>query len=171
MYIIRDPRSVAVSYYHHQKKVKNIDQSMTFTEFLKIFLSGECDSYGNWEENVLSWQAIAHDKNRILILKYEDLLENTYKELFNISEFLGWNKDLKDCQRAANKSAFGNMKEDEKKHQKKIKSIRNSDPSLPFVRSGISDEWKSYFSKNDLALLEKTFSEGMKVYNYSESSL
>ena len=55
IYIIRDPRDVAVSLYFYAKKVKNIDDSFSLEAFIKrLFVPGR--SYaGTWGENAGSW--------------------------------------------------------------------------------------------------------------------
>jgi len=55
IYIIRDPRDVAVSLYFYAKKVKNIDDSFSLDAFIKrLFVPGRSYS-GTWGENAGSW--------------------------------------------------------------------------------------------------------------------
>jgi len=55
IYIIRDPRDVAVSLYYYAKKVKNIDDSFSLDAFIKrLFVPGRSYS-GTWGENAGSW--------------------------------------------------------------------------------------------------------------------
>jgi hypothetical protein len=55
IYIIRDPRDVAVSLYFYAKKVKNIDDSFSLEAFIKrLFVPGR-NYAGTWGENAGSW--------------------------------------------------------------------------------------------------------------------
>jgi sulfotransferase family protein len=56
VYIIRDPRDVAVSIYYYAKKVKNIDDSLSLEAFVKQRMLVPGRSYnGTWGENAGSW--------------------------------------------------------------------------------------------------------------------
>lgn len=53
VYIVRDGRDVAVSYYYHLKIWKNMD--LDFSVYLKKFLTGRLNNYGSWRDHVHSW--------------------------------------------------------------------------------------------------------------------
>ncbi len=56
IYIIRDPRDVAVSLYYYAKKVKNIDDSLSLDAFVKARFLVPGRSYnGTWGEHAGSW--------------------------------------------------------------------------------------------------------------------
>ena len=57
IYIIRDPRDVAVSLYFYAKKVKNIDDSFSLDAFVKRLLVPGRSYSGTWGENAGSWLA------------------------------------------------------------------------------------------------------------------
>ena len=58
IYIVRDPRDVAVSYYYYHIKVRRIDDKYPIDRFIQRFIRGELDSFGSWEENVGSWMGV-----------------------------------------------------------------------------------------------------------------
>lgn len=55
IYIIRDPRDVAVSLYYYAKKVKNIDDSFSLEAFVKRMLVPGRSYNGTWGEHAGSW--------------------------------------------------------------------------------------------------------------------
>ena len=55
IYIVRDPRDVAVSYYHFQMKTKEISQEMTIDEYVTAFVQDGSSRFGCWGENVGGW--------------------------------------------------------------------------------------------------------------------
>ncbi len=55
IYIIRDPRDVAVSLYYYAKKVKNIDDSFTLEAFITRMLVPGRSYNGTWGEHAGSW--------------------------------------------------------------------------------------------------------------------
>src|SRR5580700_7359176 len=120
IYIVRDPRDVALSAYHFDRKGKNIPDGFPMdtyvtTRFMKTdgyfgtwgehagswlvnsknvfqisrLKDGFLGTVGSWGENVMSWLgARGHDRG-FLLIRYEDLLEDTPREMTRIAEFLG----------------------------------------------------------------------------------
>ena len=88
IYIVRDPRSVSISYFEYLKKMKSISKNMKFDNFLDLFLNGELDNYGSWSENVNSWVATKKEDKNFLIIKYENLKKDTLGSLSKIVNFL-----------------------------------------------------------------------------------
>src|SRR6516162_9005881 len=56
IYIVRDPRDVAVSTYYFRIKRRAIADDFPLPQFVSCFVRGELNhSYGTWFENVGSW--------------------------------------------------------------------------------------------------------------------
>src|SRR5260370_21131655 len=74
IYIMRDPRDVAVSFYHHNVKARNIPDNYPMASFVPRFIAAEFDHmFGSWRDNVLSWMTLRGDSPDFLMLRYEDL--------------------------------------------------------------------------------------------------
>ena len=84
IYIVRDPRSVFLSYFEHKKKMKKIDIDSTYDDYITSFLNGKFDGFGSWSENVNSWLSTRANTDRFLLVKYEDLKQDTEKQLKKI---------------------------------------------------------------------------------------
>ena len=167
IYIVRDPRSVAISYFHYLQKVNKIQHDLPFQEYLKIFLIGGYDSYGTWKENVESWISTRlADQNRFILTKYENLLSDTYTEFQRIVDFIGIESTESRLVNSIEKSSFSNMRANEKINMDKTKAFENTDLSKPFVRAGRTDEWKEFMSEQDLNLIYKHFGSTMKKFGY-----
>ncbi len=86
IYIVRDPRSVIKSYANHMQ----ISESEAF-ETLKSYryISGSRGEtlMGDWSSNYKSWK-IFKKKNKYLLIRYEDLLNDTRSTFFKILEFV-----------------------------------------------------------------------------------
>ncbi|HKV38100.1 MAG TPA: sulfotransferase domain-containing protein, partial [Blastocatellia bacterium] len=55
VYIVRDPRDVAVSSYYYAKKMKNIGDSTSIHAYIKTDFMAGGDYNGTWGEHVGSW--------------------------------------------------------------------------------------------------------------------
>jgi len=72
IYIVRDPRDVAISFYHHNVKAGNIPDDYSMASFVPRFIAGEFDcKFGSWRDNVLSWISVRGDSPNFMMLRDE----------------------------------------------------------------------------------------------------
>jgi peroxiredoxin len=85
LYVVRDGKDVAVSYYHfHQTHMR---YTGSFEEFYEQFLKGELAN-GSWLRHVEGWWRRRKDAN-VLVLHYEDLVHDLEGAVRRIIAFLG----------------------------------------------------------------------------------
>lgn len=84
IYLYRDGRDVAVSYYNYYKKHKNYNKP--FEDFVREMLSGSVD-FGSWQGHIKSWMFEGHNIP-FLPISYENLCCNTSEVLKDIAAFL-----------------------------------------------------------------------------------
>ncbi len=166
IYIVRDPRDVAVSYYFHQIKFRNIDATMAIDAYVDDFVSGESDPFGSWGENVGSWLGARKNKNGFLLVRYEDLLSQPEIELKKIAVFLDIEKTEREFHRAVEMSSLENMKASEIETGDKWKPVEKTRSDMCFVRSGKSGNWKDYLSKRCVNKIENSWRDLMKELGY-----
>jgi methylamine dehydrogenase accessory protein MauD len=85
IYVARDGKDVAVSYYHFQKT--HMGFKGTFDEFFERFLKGEV-RYGSWFRHVRGWWQHRDDPN-VLFLRYQELIDNLPGCMRRIAAFCG----------------------------------------------------------------------------------
>ena len=149
IYIIRDGRDVAISYYYHHLREETFKGELN--DFVKIFLQGKVDGLDPWHKHIESWIKAGEHSN-ILFLIYEDCLENPFRELKKIIEFLNINVSDKVIQYAIETNTKEKMRTKEKDSTFAIGKITKK---IPFVRKGKSKEWESVYSDE----LKKEFYE------------
>lgn len=114
VYMYRDGRDVAVSYYDLSKKAFGYTGS--FEDFLKAMLSGDAVVvYGSWQSHVSGWTAAA-EKETVLPVKYEDLCADTFGIMSNVCSFLGKTVGSEVIEQAITKSAFRIQQDDVRKY-------------------------------------------------------
>ncbi|GAB3807180.1 sulfotransferase domain-containing protein [Virgibacillus kimchii] len=156
IYLVRDPRDIVISYYHHFKRYYNSNRN--FDDFFEAFMQGNI-GYGKWSTNVDSWLDNQEKiKHGFLLIKYEDLLENTRKEAERIIDFLNLDRTEKEINEAVEWASFDNMSALEKKQRDHL--IGNSptvNQSIPFVREGKANNWKSFLSEAQQRKINQSF--------------
>src|ERR1700722_16103533 len=89
IYLVRDPRDVAVSEYHFDLKKRYIEPDVTLEQFVKRFIAGETSSYGSWWEHAASWIGARQGNPAFLLVRYEDLLPDSVGATTKLADSLG----------------------------------------------------------------------------------
>jgi hypothetical protein len=109
VYLVRDGRDVAVSYYNLSRTLNGFEGS--FDDFLRRFLSGESLQFGSWSNHVDSWLS-RPPASAFLLVRYEDLHRDIMSTLGRIAEYLGWRPAHEQVLRATEVCRFENHRED-----------------------------------------------------------
>ena len=166
IYIVRDPRDVAVSFSKHRGEDIDsiielmIDQSSMFpedNERIPIYLS-------RWDDHYNSWHKAKLPK---IIIKYEELINDTKKTLQKIKKFLKHKLQIKIddneiiIQNISDTTHFTKMKEFEKNH-----GFNEASENSVFFRKGKSMQWKNILSTKQINKIEREFKVTMKKLDY-----
>jgi hypothetical protein len=156
LYVARDGKDVAVSYYHFQKT--HMGYKGTFDEFFTHFLKGQ-DHYGSWSRHVRGWWAHRHDPN-VLFLYYEELTADLPGCLRRISAFCGleinperWGDILERC-------SFAFMKQHESQFDPLTAMLyeQGFQPNS-HLRKGQSGSGSEHLSLRQTRRFDKTFTK------------
>ncbi|HXJ89403.1 MAG TPA: sulfotransferase domain-containing protein [Candidatus Binatia bacterium] len=167
IYIVRDPRDVAVSLYHYSIKRKTIPPGYALEEFIPRFIAGEFFEYcGSWEEHVLSWHATRKSHTGFLFLRYEDLLAHPEQELAAIANTLHAGVVSERVARAVELSSAARMRNLEEKHSSEWRLTRGTRQDVAFVRRAKSGAWQSELSPALVSTIERAWGTTMKNLGY-----
>jgi len=109
IYVERDGLDVLISYFHFYRAYLGFEG--TLDDFHRRFVEGRVQ-YGSWFEHVAGWREKASDAD-VLIVRYEDLLDDRKAEIERIVDFLGWECGERSVDRAVIESSFDAMKQRE----------------------------------------------------------
>jgi len=168
IYIVRDPRDVALSYYDFSRKYRHIDDSCPMERYITDFVTGRLISanWGTWGENVASWAFARGARPGFLLLRYEDMKARPERELTRISRFLGIDASPELLQTALERSSADRMREMEKTQGKDWVSTKDKRTDIPFVRSASTGEWKSKLRPESVAEIESAWGNIMAYLGY-----
>jgi len=168
IYVIRDPRAVAVSYYHYLQDYTGNHSVGDLTSFVDAFLDGKLDSYGAWGQHVGSWYWEISNNKHVLLLKYEDILNDAEQELRKLATFLGVNVANEKITKVIQTSSFDQMQvleQLEPGHLIKVRGCKSRNDAA-FVREGKARGWKSELSNADRKRIEIAWGELMRTFGY-----
>ena len=170
IYIVRDPRDVAVSFYYYNLKMQVIPDGYPIDDFVRRFLSADivsyADRFGSWEDHVLSWICLRQVRSSFCLTRYEDLQADPVRELSKWAVFLGLHPTADVIEQAVTLSSAGNMRSLEKKQSKQWGVTKNSRQDIPFVRDAKSGGWRQKLSETSVARIEAAWGATMQKLGY-----
>jgi len=179
IYIIRDPRNVITSLKNHYEL--NDDQAIEWMMNEKNFIydvgNFEKDGYSDfqfissWSMNYKSWKI--QSKIPIKIIKYEDLLSETFVVFKDIIKFINkitFNKEkinIDKLKNSVSSTFFDKLKDDEKKNgfSESIISKKNK-KKIPFFYLGPKNNWKKILPEKLKIKISDSFKNEFKELGY-----
>ena len=170
IYIVRDPRDVVLSQYHYHRKRKKLSDDSPIETFATRFLAGKTCPHGSWGQNVITWLATRQDPSRFLLLRYEDMVADTAKELAKIAKFLGMNATPELIAQAVERSSADRMRKLEQSQTDQCDLTKGSRKDLSFVRAAASGGWRVELPASDVERIETAWGPLMRYLGYELST-
>ncbi len=174
IYIVRDPRDVAISFYHHNVKAGNIPDDYPMEDFVPRFINAEFDTkWGSWADHVLSWLLLRQHRPDFILLRYESMKQEPQYELARVAGFLRdysfrtIDANPENLQRAVDLSSPERMRSLEKKQSADWVLTKTTRHDKPFVRTANVGGWKSVLSPGSVAAIEAAWGPVMKTLGYN----
>jgi hypothetical protein len=169
IYVVRDPRDVAVSYYYYELRMGRADTSGV-DEFAKSFVLDRVGArwWGTWAEHVGSWLGARQGADDFLLVRYEDLRANAFVETQRIAGFLGLGADRERAERAIAASSFDSMQVSEQTAgARRMDSQPAANEAIPFVRKGEVGSGREALSAESQRLIEETWAPQLAQLGYT----
>jgi hypothetical protein len=146
LFINRDPRSV----YNSQRKSLGSESNIPFVNNLETFVKRY-----KIEQNALMQHI---DKENMLVVQYEELINNKEKTIKNILKFVGSNG----VKKQDDKNYFDEIPEKQRKLHKKLKNDEDKSRIAP---------WKTELTLKENYILQKHLKKYIDFYGYEKLSL
>lgn len=170
IFIYRNPKDVAVSFYNHHCKFPEYDYKGKWSDYLTgLFLPGQVDFCGFFTY-MKDWEKVidTHPDLPVLMLSYEELQADTFRKAKEVAEFLGSTADDDTIQDIIATCSFDNMKE------RKGKEWINVYGEAIMYRKGKVGDWKYWFTvaQNEMfdAICEKEMKGSRFKFQYTLST-
>ena len=141
VYVARNPKDVAVSYYHHNINLPNHGYIGSFEQFLTFFEQG-LHLYGDYWTHVKGgWELRKHENFKFLW--FEDMKVDQKKVIVELCSFLNHPLDDDQINRLVEHVKFENMKNNpwaDPGH-----GLAPPGVDSKFMRKGQVGDWKNYF--------------------------
>jgi hypothetical protein len=170
IYIVRDPRDVAVSFYFYNLKVRALPDGYPMDDFVVRFIAAKtleyADRVGSWEENVTSWLRMRQGKDTFRLVRYEDLISDPATELKKVSPMLKIEPTPERIGRAIELSSAQHMRSLERSQWNKWITTKDTRQDIPFVREAKSGGWRERLSEVSVRNIEQAWGPAMQELGY-----
>ncbi|XP_068869492.1 sulfotransferase 1B1-like isoform X2 [Aphelocoma coerulescens] len=144
IYVARNAKDVAVSYYHFDLMNKLEPHPGTWAQYLEEFMAGRV-AYGSWYNHVKGYWERRRD-HPILYLFYEDLKEDLRREIAKVAQFLGRELPEAALDTITRHTSFEAMRDNPATNYSKVPSDLMDHSVSPFMRKGTTGDWKNHFT-------------------------
>lgn len=163
VYIVRDPRDVALSAADHYGLT--LDQTIEMMADHRARGRGTPGNtvhelMGSWSDHVRSWTAVKGKP--MILLRYEDMLADAFDQLGLVARKIGITQDEARIRRAVEFSSFKTLQAQEADSGFIEKSLH----SQRFFRSGRAGGWREILSPAQAAAIEAEHGEQMRRFGY-----
>lgn len=167
VFIVRDPRDVALSEYHWDIKRRALSEDCRIEDFIERFIRGPLNHpFGTWGDNVGSWFYTRRDSPSFLLVKYEALQADPKREVARIARFLNVPGDPDRIEFAIRQSSADRMRELERKQGHLWASTKETRQDKPFIRAAKSGGWKAELPEACVLRLEAAWGGLMSDLGY-----
>ena len=162
IYVIRDPRDIAISYSHHLNI--SIDETIAFLNNEGAATGGDLanvyEYMSTWSRHVYSWTHTPHPQ--LLVIRYEDLLTSPTKTFGSVVRFLGLNPPRERLEKAVKLSSFKVLQAQERKKG----FVERPSWAPAFFREGKAEQWKKLLTPAQQDLIKQHHGEQMERFGY-----
>ncbi|XP_063801577.1 sulfotransferase 2B1-like [Pseudophryne corroboree] len=159
IYIARNPKDVAVSFYYFHKMAKFLPDLGSFSEFLQLFLKGEV-YYGSWFDHVKGWYRQRKNMD-FFYITYEDLKKDLRRSIKRICGFLGCPMYSTEVDKVEQHCKFSIMSQNVMVNYTLIPQEIMDHEQSKFMRKGIVGDWKQHLTEQQSKAFDKVFQEKM----------
>jgi hypothetical protein len=163
IYILRDPRDVAISYSRHLDRP--IDETIAIMADVEAATGGTDEKVyerlSSWSAHVHFWTRRPHPE--LHVMRYEDMVAAPRQAFGGLIRFLGGDPPEDRLERAVRFSDFAVLQAQERARGFIEQPARSSGP---FFRSGQVGQWQAVLTRAQAARIERDHGEVMRRFGY-----
>uniref|UniRef100_A0A1A7XYF8 Sulfotransferase n=1 Tax=Iconisemion striatum TaxID=60296 RepID=A0A1A7XYF8_9TELE len=159
VYVARNAKDNMVSYYYFDKMNMVQPEAGEWSSFFQRFIDGKM-AFGSWYDHVNGWWEKKQTYSNIHYMFFEDLAEDTGREIDKLCSFLGTSPSADAKDKVVSGVQFDNMK---KNKMANYSTIPVMDFKIsPFMRKGKVGDWKNHFTVTQNQVFDEDYRKKMK---------
>uniref|UniRef100_A0A3Q1AUS5 Sulfotransferase n=3 Tax=Amphiprion ocellaris TaxID=80972 RepID=A0A3Q1AUS5_AMPOC len=143
VYVARNAKDNMVSYYHFNRMSYGQPAPGDWNTFFQNFMEGKM-VFGPWYDHLNGWWKKKQTYPKIHYMFYEDMIEDTEREIDKLCSFLGLSPSAEEKKMILGGTQFDNMR---KNDMANYSTFPLMDFKIsPFMRKGKVGDWKNHFT-------------------------
>nr|XP_055023490.1 cytosolic sulfotransferase 3-like [Misgurnus anguillicaudatus] len=161
VYVGRNAKDNAVSYFHFDRMNMVQPEPGDWNNFLQRFMEGK-NVFGSWFDHVSGWWEKKQTYSNLLYLFYEDMVEDTGREVERLCSFLGLSTSAEEREKITKGVHFDSMKQNKVTNHATIPFMDFK--ISPFMRKGKVGDWKTLFTVAQDEKFDEVYKQKMKNF-------
>ncbi|XP_068185205.1 cytosolic sulfotransferase 3-like isoform X3 [Antennarius striatus] len=159
VYVARNAKDNVVSYFHFDCMDMGQPDPGDWNSYLKKFMEGNVVD-GSWYDHVNNWWKKKQTYSKLHYMFYEDMIEDTEREIDKLCSFLGLSPSLEEKKQIRGEVHFDSMK---KNNMANYSSFPTMDFTISkFMRKGKVGDWKNHFTVAQNEEFDEDYKKKMK---------
>ncbi|XP_047438748.1 cytosolic sulfotransferase 3-like isoform X2 [Mugil cephalus] len=159
VYVARNAKDNMVSFFHFERMNYIQPEPGDWSEFYQKFMDGKL-VFGSWYDHVNNWWKKKQDYSNLHYMFYEDMIEDTGREIDKLCHFLGLSPSAEEKRMITGDVQFDSMKKDGMANYSTL-GIMDFKVS-PFMRKGLVGDWKNHFTVAQNEKFDEDYKKKMK---------
>uniref|UniRef100_A0A8C6U221 Sulfotransferase n=1 Tax=Neogobius melanostomus TaxID=47308 RepID=A0A8C6U221_9GOBI len=162
VYVARNVKDTMVSYYHFERMTQVQPEPGDWKDYFQRFLDGKV-TWGSWYDHVNGWWQRKKTYSNIHYMFFEDLSENTDREITKLCKFLGLSVTPELKRQVTGQVQFDTMKNNKMANYSTLNSKEMMDFTVStFMRKGKVGDWKNHFTVAQNEKFDEDYKQKMK---------
>uniref|UniRef100_A0A3B4WUH3 Sulfotransferase n=2 Tax=Seriola lalandi dorsalis TaxID=1841481 RepID=A0A3B4WUH3_SERLL len=158
VYVARNGKDSVVSFFHFERMTMIFPEPGDWSSYLQRFMEGKM-VFGSYD-HVNNWWEKKQTYSNLHYMFYEDLVEDTGREIDKLCCFLGLSPSAQEKERLAGRVQFYNMKQDNVVNHSTFQGMDFKLSS--FMRKGKVGDWKNHFTVAQSEEFDEDYKKKMK---------
>ncbi|KAM3618685.1 uncharacterized protein V6R79_023492 [Siganus canaliculatus] len=159
IYVARNAKDNMVSYYHFERMTMVQPEPGDWNSYVERFMEGK-KVFGSWYDHVKGWWKKKQTYKNIHYMFFEDMIEDTGREIDKLCSFLGLTPSVEERQRITGGVQFDSMKKNDMVNYSTIPVMDFKISS--FMRKGKVGDWKNHFTVAQNEKFDEDYKRQMK---------
>lgn len=171
--ILRDPRAVAVSFYHHLSRLSPPANFHGNWKDFTYFFNNGLIPFGSWFRHLRLWMNFIKENtspNPVYVIYYEDLAKDPVNEIQRLSKALKLSTDTESIEATVKSTRFNKLKPVKDQLAEKILKSEHKkkwkDEKWEIYRKGVPDDWKSHYTVRENEEFLQLFDKEVKGLDF-----
>ncbi|KAL0842321.1 hypothetical protein ABMA28_014449 [Loxostege sticticalis] len=160
VYVARDPRDVAVSYYNHVRLMLTFGFQGDFKKFWHFFLNSLVSWTPYFSHVKEAW--VMRNHPNVLFMFYEELCKDLPSSVRRVASFLDKPVTEEQVARLCDHLSFDNFKKNQAVNYENLRELGLLREGYSFMRKGKAGGWRDYFDEELSAQAQRWIDDNLR---------